>query len=959
MPHLHASRSALGVAPPDDAAGRAAPWQVRLLGGVQAEGPAGTVTRWPSRACAALLAYLALHPGRAHPREELVELLWPGAAPESGRARLRQTLSTLRSLLQAAGGAQPVPLVADRQAVRADAAALDCDALRFQRLLAAGQHDAARALYTGELMPGHYAEWAVAERHRLSALADRLPPALPAAPAATATPAVTAAPPAPAPAAARLPAYWTRAFGQEQALHELCAGVQAQRLLTLAGPGGNGKTRLAVAAARTLSEGPAPRPFDSVVFAPMFDVVQEQQLWPTLALQLAATGSGAARSQVATLLARQPTLLVLDNVEQFDAGCAQALVALLQDVPGLHLLLTSRRRLGLDGECVHELPGLPLPPLLPLLPSGEERAVGADEIAALEHNPAVSLFVDRARESRPEFRLTVTTAPAVVGLVHLLGGMPLAIELAASRLRALGPRELLARLTQDAGSPLLDLLARPGAAAGTLSARSRHASMRHVMAWSWQQTGPELASLLQAMSIFAQPASATLIAQAWAGLQDAQAPAGPVADVPTAHVQALLADALEASLVTRSGRPADDATARYMLLQPVREFAAERTSPAQAAGARARLRRWLIGFAERCAARRHLAIAEVQAEMPQICAAIMQGVDDGAHAEAATLAVTLRRHWEIDTRAAPPMAVVQALRSAQPHLQDADLHCQTCLLLCISLLLAGDVETARGYAATALDIAPSGRLRAQALMRLSGPLHYSRPGGLSVDDMLNEAVALAREAGDVETEALSMRMQFLQRCNRDRDYVRAEQLAQQIQDLWEHLGHRRNAYLSLMDRTSCWTLRGLYEPAVQPLVTCEQVAREEQFPTGYIMSSWQLGRALVRLRRGPEALAAFQRCLRDSWQEQRMAYAADALVLLPGGLLLCGQLERAAMVQAFAAAHWQRHFGSFYRELAREVCFTRRALRQALGGARWEALRLQGAGLTLAQAVGLALADAR
>jgi tetratricopeptide (TPR) repeat protein len=976
---------------------------VRLLGCVQVDGPAGRVGRWPSRACAALLARLALQPQRAHPREELIEALWPGVAPDTGRARLRQTLSTLRGLLEGASGAMPGVLVADRQTVRVNAGALDCDVLRFTQCARAGEPVAARSLYAGELMPGFYDEWIVDERNRLAALFEGLPPAapsgpptavgaagVPTVPAAAAGPSASGATPASArpvpavpaaPLAGRLPAYWTRAFGQDAALSELCESVRTHRLLSVVGPGGNGKTRLAVAAAQALGaaaaspapvqapdEGAASTPgpaFERIVFAPMLDVVQAQQLWPALGLLLAATGRGDARSQVVALLARQPTLLVLDNVEQFDDDSAQALSALLQDVPGLHLLLTSRRRLGLAGEQVFDLPGLPLPPLPPAQggpgdPTGAGPAPAVDE--ALARNPAVSLFVDRARESRPEFRLSAQTAPAVVGLVHLLGGMPLAIELAASRLRALGPRELLERLSQDAGTPLLDLLARPGAASGKLSALSRHASMRHVMAWSWQQLSPELASLLQAMSIFAQPASPALIAQAWAGWQDPDAGAQPPDpathddDARAVRVQALLADALEASLVTRSTAAQDDEPARYMLLQPVREFAAERSSARQALGARTRLRRWLIGFARACAARRHEAIADVQAELPQMCAAILQGVADGAPDEAAQLAVALRRHWEIDTRAAPPTAVVQALRQAQPQLGDPALRCQTSLLLCISLLLGGEVEAARGYADQALALAPDARLRAQALMRQGLLQLYAKTPGPALAELADEAIALARQAGAVETEAIATRLHFLRLCNQDRDYLRAETYAQHEQALWESLGHRRNAYQSLMDRTSCWTQRGLFEQAVEPLARCEQVAREEDFATGYIMSSWQLGRALMKLHRGPEALAAFQRCVRDAWQHQRMAYVADALVLAPGGLVLTGRHEQAARLQGFAAAHWQRHFGPFYREISRDVCFTRRVLRQALGPTRLEQLRLQGSGLSLSQAVALALA---
>jgi len=144
-----------------------APWQVCLLGRVHAGGLWGEVYRWPLRSVACLLACLALSPGRNFGREELVELLWPGVALDRGRARLRQTLSALRSMLETAGVAPGSVIDADRLTVHINPSALACDAQLVERHVALRQWLAAQALYRGEFMPGHYDEWVVDERQRL------------------------------------------------------------------------------------------------------------------------------------------------------------------------------------------------------------------------------------------------------------------------------------------------------------------------------------------------------------------------------------------------------------------------------------------------------------------------------------------------------------------------------------------------------------------------------------------------------------------------------------------------------------------------------------------------------------------------------------------------------------------------------------------------------------------------
>lgn len=176
-------------------------WQLRLLGGFELRHPAAEgPLRLPSRAAMGLLARLALWPQREHPREVLVELLWPGVAPGVARNRLRQALPTVKSALASAGGGPA--LQADRLAVRLRPGMIACDVQQFEQALREGDAIAVRALYRGELMPGFYAEWIGDERARLAALHERLdarPPPPPLPPSA--------------PVALRLPHYLTSAFG--------------------------------------------------------------------------------------------------------------------------------------------------------------------------------------------------------------------------------------------------------------------------------------------------------------------------------------------------------------------------------------------------------------------------------------------------------------------------------------------------------------------------------------------------------------------------------------------------------------------------------------------------------------------------------------------------------------------------------------------------------------------------
>lgn len=929
------------------------PWSVRLLGVVEAQGQGRTLNRWPSRAAALLLARLALAPDRIHPREELVDLLWPGAPLEVGRNRLRQVLSTLKTLLESETGVRVIE--ADRHALRVAPGAMRCDARDFEQHLRAGHWEWAETLYRGELMPGFYDEWVAEQRGRLAALAERLQ-WMPRLPAATSNAAPASRAPAVAPASAapqrpgQLPSFWTPVFGTELNATRLRELVRQQRLVTVLGAGGSGKTRLASEAARALQEPQAGSPpaaggpahaagqggvaggstFHQVTFVSLVDCTDADRALDAIATALQVVGREALKG-ITQVLSGQRTLLLLDNFEQLVGAADALLLQLLSACDQLHLLVTSRQRLGLDGEQVFELGGLALP---------EGPAIGT-AAAATDHPqataPAMALFIDRARAAAPDLALNTSDRAAAAELVRLLSGMPLAIELAASRMRSLTPSSLLSLLS-NGRAPLLDVLSRDTARTGLAQ---RHHSMRQVLAWSWQQLNPALMVMMRALSTFAAPASV----QTLAGVAEL--------DLHLAHQR--LEQLRDHSLVSTAKD--ERGSLRYALLQPVREYVVERSDAHDLALARQRLRTCMLQFGLSQAARGHLAIADTEAELPQVYAAILGAAADGPQAEqqAVHIAVALSRHWVVDTRAGLPLAVVLALEAALPAVQDPVLRCQTLILLSFSNVLGGATEKATAQAQQALEWASDARSRAQALLRLTHATMFSAQDQSGVDAYVNEALALAQSAADRETQALALRMRFLVTVNRDNDNVAGESMAFQVQALWEELGHRRNAYSGLMDRATCWIARGRLDEAATALAACEQVALQERFFTGAIMSSWQLGRVSIRLRQADAALAAFRRCLQGAWDLRRMAYVADALVLLPAGLAFTGRAEDAARLQGFAVAHWQRQFGTFYHEMKRDVCPTRRWLRQHLGPVRMEALRLEGSCMALVDAVALGL----
>jgi len=384
--------------------------------------------------------------------------------------------------------------------------------------------------------------------------------------------------------------------------------------VTLTGPGGVGKTRLATTvAART--DGTAH-------IVELASVTDPSQIAPAVATALGVPDQSNrdAADRVIDHLAGTASLLVVDNCEHLIEGSVGLLRRLFEALPDLTVLATSREPLGLWGEQVHRLAPLPVP--------GDPDAVGS---RSLDDVPAVRLLLDRARSVLPEFTITPANRAAVVELCRRLDGLPLAIELAAVRLRTLPVSQVVERL---AGR--LHLLKAP--VHGT---EPRHHSLHALIDWSFDLCGEDERLLWERMSVF--PASVDL--ETVDGVCGYGALAGD-----------RLLDALDAlvgkSVVVADRDRADGESVRYRQFVPLREYGAEhleasgRTDEVRRRHRDHFIRRAEAMIARWCGPDQARDLAQLRGDHPNLVAALAYSADAPGEAVAgARLASLLRYHW--------------------------------------------------------------------------------------------------------------------------------------------------------------------------------------------------------------------------------------------------------------------------------------------------------------------------
>ncbi|MFD8948587.1 BTAD domain-containing putative transcriptional regulator [Streptomyces xanthophaeus] len=368
------------------------------------------------------------------------------------------------------------------------------------------------------------------------------PPAAPAAAGAVPAGAASAAaePESGAPPLTNLRSELASFVGRESDLAQVGTLLDRYRLTTLTGPGGAGKTRLAVQAARPLL-GRFRDGVWLVELAPLGEGADvAQAVLSALGLREHASAAGDPPARLATALRSRTVLLVLDNCEHLIGAVAELADRLLGECPGLRILATSREPLGLTGEALWPVEPLALPPQ------------DADASQAMGY-AAVRLLNDRATAGRSRFAVTEETVPAVTRICRALDGMPLAIELAAARLRTMSAEQLAARL--DDRFRLLT--------GGARTAPRQHQTLRAVVDWSWGLLTDAERALLRRLAAF--PGGATVEAA------EAACAGGPVEQF---EVLDLLTSLVDKSLLVTDG------DGRYRLLETIKAYGLERLAEA-------------------------------------------------------------------------------------------------------------------------------------------------------------------------------------------------------------------------------------------------------------------------------------------------------------------------------------------------------------------------------------------
>jgi predicted ATPase/DNA-binding SARP family transcriptional activator len=677
--------------------------RIRLLGGFEvtvADRPVAA-DAWRLRKAKTLVKLLALARGHRLHREALAAVLWPDRDEASATNNLHQALYVARRVLAGAPDAlcglrDDVVWLSDGAMPWLDTDAFDAACRRARHTRDPEDYRAAAALYRGDLLPeDRFEEWAegpraaLRERHlgllveyagvltgrdehaqvvdivgavtatdpfhegahrmlmaalaasgrRYEALAafDRLREALAEEYAADPEPATRrfyrellsaedAAPETPAPVGVVAPTrpVATRAprpkdslrpeqtsfVGRRRELAEIDRALGRTRLLTLTGPGGAGKTRLAYQAAGRLAE----RYADGVHVAELASLSRPELVAQTVAsvLDLPLPETGTTEVALARQLAERRLLLVLDNCEHLLDACARLADALLRTCPDVVVLATSREPLRVGGEVTWRTPSLALPDLQDL-PS-------LDRLAELE---SVRLFVERARDAAPGFVLDATTAPAVAEICVRLDGMPLALELAAARTSALAPAQIAARL-DDA----LRLLGR-----GSRAAVTRQQTLHATLAWSHDLLDEDDRILFRRLAVFAGSMPLEAVEHVCGG--------------DGLDVVDLLSRLVDKSLVQAEHA---EGTARYRLLETIRQFADQRLRDAGERAARVRAHRdWYVAFAAAHDPEWAVGVVNdtpqaLDVEHDNLRAALSSGLADDP-AAALQLAVSLWRFW--------------------------------------------------------------------------------------------------------------------------------------------------------------------------------------------------------------------------------------------------------------------------------------------------------------------------
>lgn len=796
---------------------------------------------------------------QTHPLVSLLALQPSRASTNPGRALhqlLRDAIDELR----------PAADRADPHARRVH------EILRLRYVEALAPRDVQRALALSRAEYFRDQQRAVAAVAAL--LQARLPTREPALPASPGPPASLPPPPQPQTGKGKvsLPTPRTSFIGRRRELSEIARILESGRLVTLVGPGGCGKTRLAIEAAHAAQDAYP----DGVWFIDLSTLADAALIESVVAAALGLKerpGESVEGNLIDGLSARH-LLLLLDNCEHLVDACARLVDHLLDGCPAVRILTTSREPLRLDGEAVVRVPPLATPDLSVL-------ADAAGFLARVSKSEAGSLFVDRAKAARSGFALTRENARAVAEVCDRLDGIPLALELAAARLRALSVEHLGRRLDDQV----------PALGPGNRDASPRHQTLRGAIDWSYALIAEKERVLLRRLAAFVGrftvEAAETVCADG---------------DLVAAEIHDLLAQLVDKSFVEPGKGQESD---RYVMLEMIRQYARERLGASGEAEVLARRHATCVVDLVEVA---NLGLRSAEAprwlgrlndELGNVRAALRWCVDHDAAANGARLVWALWRFWTMRGHLGEGARWVEellALPTASP------TGPSRARLLGVAGLLAaerGDFAAARSCLEEGIETARSAgdaAALAFALGRLAlvlGPDPAGRP-------LLAESVDLLRASDDRWGLAITLAQQSFaalwQGDEATADAASAESLAllQEVGDVWQAAYPLYNRAL-LARRQSRAEARTLFEEALARFHAMGE-------PPIAADSRIELARLLVRdgdPRRAAELLREALDLGRRFGSKQRCLAAVEGLA---GVALDLKQPERASRLAGLAEA---------------------------------------------------------
>lgn len=580
-----------------------------------------------------------------------------------------------------------------------------------------------------------------------------------------------------------LPRQLTSFIGREREMAEVKRMLTTTRLLTLSGAGGSGKTRLALQVAAELLE-----EFTNGVWLVELAALSDPALVPQAVVSALGLREEPGRPLLTTLtdyLRSKTLLLVLDNCEHLVAACAQLAEALLRVSPNLRILATTREVLGIAGETVWRVPSLSLPDLR-RLPAFEQ----------LTQYEAVRLFVERAMISRPEFALTSASAPSVAQVVHRLDGIPLAIELAAARVKVLSVDQIAGRL--DDRFRLLTT--------GSRTALPRQQTLRAAIDWSYDLLSQQERTLLRRLSVFAG---------SWTLEAAETICAGDGVEEP--DVLDLLMQLVDKSLVMMEER---EGKVRYRLLETLRQYGGEKLlESGEPAAVRGRHRDWYLGLAERAEPElqgRHQEVwlERLETEHDNLRAGLEWSKTEAGGAEVeARLAGALHRFWLMRGYLSEGR---DWLEGAVSRSNGAPAPARAKALYGGSALAFYQGEYGRAVALSQESLAVyrqlGDRLGVALSLNILGGVTRNQGDHARATALFEESLALSRQSDHKWALAETLNALGIV-ARRQGDYGRATALGEESLVLWRDLGDKRGLAASLSHLGIVARYQGNYERA--------------------------------------------------------------------------------------------------------------------------------------------------